>query len=142
MASMKALGRIFVLPPLLLSFGASGEVPAGYKGQPFQDATHNAGPQTIPGRLQAALYDLGGEGVAYHDVDPVNHGSGELNHPPDHCEAGVPIAICRFRENEGWTEDGEWTNYTVDVQKPGNYRIVAMYSHIAQTITFSLNNQP
>jgi hypothetical protein len=167
---MKALGRIFVLPVLLLAFGSRGEVPAGYKGQPFEDGTHNAGPQTIPGRLQAALYDLGGEGVAYHDVDPINHGSGELNHQPDHCEVGVPIAICRFRENEGvdisyvkkmadlihpnlvapewqqlyigWTEDGEWTNYTVDVQKPGSYRIVAMYSHIAQTITFSLNNQP
>ncbi len=82
----------------------------------------------------------------------------------------MPVAICRFREHEGvdisyvkkladlnhpnlvapewqqlyigWTEDGEWTNYTVDVRKAGTYRIVAMYSHIAQTINFSLNNRP
>jgi hypothetical protein len=26
-----------------------------------------------------AYYDLEGEGVAYHDTDPQNHGSGELN---------------------------------------------------------------
>jgi hypothetical protein len=42
----------------------------------------------------------------------------------------------------GWTEDGEWTNYTVDVKKAGTYRIVAMYSHTAQTIQFLLNNKP
>ncbi|MGH9698886.1 MAG: hypothetical protein ACRD5R_04655 [Candidatus Acidiferrales bacterium] len=157
---------------LLLVAGAAvrADVPQGYKGKPYEDATHTTGPQSIPGRLQAALYDLGGEGVAYHDTDAINHGSGELNHKPEHCELGVPVAICRFREDEGvdisyvkkladlnhpnmvtpdwqqlyigWTQDGEWVNYTVDVQKAGTYRIVAMYSHTAQTITFSLNNQP
>jgi len=29
--------------------------------------------------VQCAYYDLGGECVAYHDTDAVNHGSGELN---------------------------------------------------------------
>lgn len=169
-AFMKAVGRIPVLLALLVGYSANGEVPEGYKGQPFQDATHNGGPQAIPGRLQAALYDLGGEGVAYHDVDQINHGSGELNHKPEHCEAGVAAYVCRFRENEGvdisyvkkmadlnhpnmvapewqqlyigWTEDGEWANYTVEVKKAGRYRIVAMYSHTSQTITFSLNDMP
>ncbi len=42
----------------------------------------------------------------------------------------------------GWTEDGEWTNYTVDVKKSGTYRIIAMYSNTAQAIQFSLNNKP
>src|SRR5277367_1217589 len=167
---MRTLGRIFLLPLLLLPLGAGGEFPAAYQGQPYHDATHNSGPQKIPGRLEAALYDLGGEGIAYHDVDPINHGSGELNHQPEHCEAGVPVSVCRFRENEGvdisyvkkgadlnhpnlvtpewqqlyigWTEDGEWANYTVEVQQPGAYRIVALYSHTAQAINFTLNNQP
>ena len=93
-----------------------------------------------------------------------------MNYKPGHCEEGVPVAICRFREDEGvdisyvkkladlnhpnlvapewpqlyigWKEDGEWTNYAVDVRKAGTYRIVAMYSPIAQTINFSLNNRP
>ncbi len=169
--AFNAMGRNVPAPSLsALGFDEPGSVPAGYQGQPFRDALHETGPQRIPGRLQAALYDLGGEGVAYHDVDTINHGSGELNHQPEHCEAGVPAYICTFRENEGmdisyvkkktdlnhpnpsapewqqlyigWTENGEWTNYTVDVKKAGTYRIVAMYSNLAQTISFSLNNEP
>ncbi|HEX4166232.1 MAG TPA: hypothetical protein VHZ55_12240 [Bryobacteraceae bacterium] len=147
-----------------------GQVPEAYKGKPFRDATHTDGPQIIPGRLQAALYDLGGEGIAYHDVDAVNHGSGELNYKVGHCEDGVPVSICHFREEEGvdisyvkkladlnhpspvtpewqqlylgWEEDGEWANYTVDVKSAGRYKIDVLYSHIAQIIQFSLNNKP
>jgi hypothetical protein len=154
----------------MISLSAGGSVPDDYQGKPFRDAAHTTGPQTIPGRLQAALFDLGGEGIAYHDVDPINHGSGELNYKPEHCEESVPVSICHFRESEGvdisyvkrladlnhpnmvtpewqqlyigWTEDGEWTNYTVDVKRAGQYRIVAMYSHTAQTVNFSLNNKP
>ena len=155
---------------LLLVPALDGQIPKGYKGKPFQDAFHMSGPQVIPGRLQAILYDLGGEGVAYHDTDKINHGSGELNYTKGHCEDGVLAYICHFRENEGvdisyvkkladlnhpslvlpewqqlylgWEETGEWVNYTVDVKKAGHYRIVAMYSHLANTIQFSLNNQP
>jgi len=138
-----------------------------YAGKPYRDSTHPGGAQVIPGRLEAALYDLGGEGVAYHDTDAVNHGSGELNHQEGHCEQGVPEEVCHFRADEGvdisyvkkladlnhpnmvtpewqqlyigWTADGEWTNYTVDVKKAGKYKIVAMYSNRAQTIQFLLN---
>ena len=127
-------------------------------------------PQAIPGRLQTALYDSGGEGIAYHDTDAVNHGSGELNYTPGHCEEGVPASVCHFREGEGvdisyvkkqadlnhpnmvtpewqqlyigWTADGEWTNYTVDVKKPGTYKIIAVYSNLAQSIHFDLDGAP
>jgi hypothetical protein len=86
-------------------------MPPGYKGKPFRDATHQSGPQAIPGTLQLALYDLGGEGVAYHDTDEVNQGA-KLNHTEfmrggpngvltKHCRPGTPEYICYFRENEG-----------------------------------------
>jgi len=155
---------------VVVGLSVSGNIPEGYKGTAFHDANHIGGPQTIPGRLQATLYDLGGEGVAYHDTDTVNHGSGELNYKPGHCEEGVPAEICHFREGEGvdisyvkkqadlnhpnmvtpewqqlyigWTEDGEWTKYTVEVKKAGRYKIVAMYSNLGQTIQFSLNDKP
>jgi hypothetical protein len=166
--SMKILCITSLL--VLFAFALRAQIPKGYKGKPFQDAFHMSGPQVIPGRLQAFLYDLGGEGVAYHDTDKINHGSGELNYTKGHCEEGVSAYICHFRENEGvdisyvkkladlnhpslvfpewqqlylgWEETGEWVNYTVDVKKPGRYKIVAMYSHTANTIQFSLNNQP
>ena len=157
---------------LLFTLAATmaGQVPQDYRGKPFQDATHTSGAQVVPGRLQAALYDLGGEGVAYHDVDPVNHGSGELNYKQGHCEDGVPPTTCHFRESEGvdisyvkkladlnhpslvlpewkqlyigWEENGEWVNYTVNVKKAGTYAIAVLYSHVAQTINFSLNGKP
>lgn len=86
---------------LVLTTAAFGQIPAGYSGKPFADVTHRDRPAAIPGRIQAALYDLGGEGVAYHDTDAINHGSGELNYKPGHCEKGVPVYICHFRESEG-----------------------------------------
>ncbi|HXC94335.1 MAG TPA: hypothetical protein VNU92_01485 [Edaphobacter sp.] len=162
--------KIFAVLFILLAATIHGQIPKGYKGKPFRDATHTTGSQVIPGRLQTALYDLGGEGVAYHDTDKINHGSGELNHTAGHCEDGVSFSICHFREDEGvdlsyvkkgadldhpglftpdwqqlyigWEESGEWVNYTVNVKKNGRYKIVVLYSHTAQTIQFSLNNQP
>jgi len=50
-----------------------------YEGLPYHDSRYQGGPQKISGRVLLAYYDLGGEGVAYHDTDPQNHGSGELN---------------------------------------------------------------
>jgi len=41
----------------------------------------------------------------------------------------------------GWTADGEWCNYTVNV-KAGTYRVVALYGNTTNTIQFSINNQP
>ena len=164
---MKPLGFAMAL---ILVYCLRTATPADYKGTPFKDPEHKSGPQVIPGRLQCALYDLGGEGVAYHDTDAINHGSGELNHRPEHCEPGVPASICYFRENEGadisytknladfnhpnffvplkmqlylgWEADGEWTNYTVDVKKAGTYQIVALYSKASSTVKFSVNHKP
>lgn len=50
-----------------------------YKGLPYHDSRYQGGPQKIAGRVLCAYYDLGGEEVAYHDTDPQNRGSGELN---------------------------------------------------------------
>ena len=46
-------------------------LPGAYKGRPFEDHHYMGGPQVIPGRVQAAYFDLGGEGIAYHDTDKV-----------------------------------------------------------------------
>ena len=87
--------------------------PPGYKGKPFQDQVNQSGPQVIPGTVQLALFDLGGEGIAYHMLSDVNQGA-KLNHTsfmhklPDatsvlyeHCRPGVPQYICFFRESDG-----------------------------------------
>jgi hypothetical protein len=58
--------------------GAGDSWLARYQGRPFSDGTI-VGPAVIPGQVKCAYYDLGGEGIAYHDADGVNHGSGMLN---------------------------------------------------------------
>src|SRR5271163_194978 len=108
---------------------------------PYHDSRYQGGPQKVPGRVLCAYYDLGGEGVAYHDTDPKNHGSGELN-PADgtylnefRIHEGVDTSYTKFDRKPdqiddnpfdkivpprdfpyvGWTEPGEWFNITVDV---------------------------
>ena len=145
-------------------------VPPEYKGRPFEDTAYKAGAQSIPGVVQCAYYDLGGEGIAYHDTDAINHGSGELNQQPLHQRPHAGPYIWGFRKDEGvdisyvkdfadlnhpnlvsplvnqlyigWTDDGEWCNYTVNVRAAGTYRVSALYSNEANTIHFLLNNKP
>jgi len=160
---------IIVVGILVMSMNINATVPEDYKGKPFEDSVYHGGAQMIPGRLQCAYFDLGGEGVAYHG-DGINHGSGELNQKPDHQRPHATPYFWNFRKDEGastsytkdfadfnhkepvpfapdtnqlyigWTKNGQWLNYTVNVKKPGTYRIVALYSHDATTFTFSLNH--
>ena len=140
------------MAPIVFAFLSwSGSQGQRYTGKPFQDSLHRD-IQTIPGRLQCALYDLGGEGVAYHDTDTINQGSGKLN-PADgtylnefRMKEGVDISYTKFREPPidnnaynlvmplkdqlyvGWTSPGEWIKYTVLVKKTGTYTLGMMYT--------------
>ncbi len=165
---MKNLNTNCLFGLILVSTVVSAQLPDNYKGKPFKDKCYKAGAQVIPGRVELAYYDLGGEGIAYHDVTPVNEGSA-LNHTNGHARPGVSKYICFFRENEGvdisytkdwadfnhpnkvdpkvnqlyigWEEDGEWTNYTVDIKAPGKYKIVTIYGNKDNQSTLWLNNQ-
>lgn len=70
-------------------------------------------PHCLPGRIEAEDYDLGGEGVAYHDSDDVN--SGGLYRD----DQGVDITATGDESGEfqvGWNNDGEWLEYTVKAE--------------------------
>ena len=136
-----------------------------YKGKPYSDAFYKDGPQTIPGKLQCEYYDFGGEGIAFHDNDSINSGSGRLN-PADgsylhefRINEPVDISYTKFRDpaidnNQynfvepgkdqfyvGWTEPGEWTKYTVNVKKSGTYQLGIMYtSNQNGKISISVND--
>ena len=77
--SRRAFSLCFVAASMLPAIAFSQSFLSQYKGLPYHDSRYQGGPQKIPGRVSCAYYDLGGEGVAYHDSDPQNHGSGELN---------------------------------------------------------------
>jgi len=160
----------FLVMALLLGGAALAEPPAGYAGRSFGDAFHKADPARIPGLLQCALFDLGGEGVSYHDTDSTNNGSGRLNRETGHQRAHAGEYVWHFRENEGvdlsfvkdwadlnhtnlvappinqhyigWTEDGEWCRYTVRVERAGTYRIRALYAYRTNQVEFDINGAP
>jgi len=167
---LSVIWAVIAIPWMTLVMSSNAGLPPSYKGKPFQDSVYTAGPQQIPGRVECAYYDLGGEGVAYHDTDPTNHGSGELNLKPEHHRPHANPYVWGFRDNEGvdisytkdfadfnhtnfvapvtnqlyigWTADGEWCNYTVNVKHAGKYKITALYGNAANTISFSINNKP
>jgi RHS repeat-associated protein len=65
--------------------------------------------RSIPGLIQVEDFDLGGEGVAYHDLDVLNQGGAyRKNEAVDIESLDGGYAI-------GWFNTGEWLKYTVDV---------------------------
>ena len=140
-----------------------------YKGAPYTDAHHPIGAQPIPGIVQCAYYDAGGEGIAYHDTDAVNHGSGELN-PANgtylnefRMHEGVDTSYTKFHSPDipidnnpydlvtpppdqlyvGWTVPGEWFNLTVNVAHAGRYTADLLYtSNRGGTISVDVNGVP
>ncbi|WP_276381100.1 carbohydrate-binding protein [Flavobacterium sp. H4147] len=106
--------------------------------------------QQIPGKIECEFYDEGGEGIAYHDTDTDNNGSGKLNPVngnPLHefrIKEGVDISYTKDGDIDntsfnkvsrslnqlylGWTQPSEWINYSVEVQKSGTYTIGVLYT--------------
>ncbi len=77
-------------------------------------------PVSLPGKVELENYNVGGEGVAYHDSDAVNNG-GQYR-PSD----GVDIEASSDTGagyDVGWTAAGEWTKYTANVTTTGAYNI-------------------
>jgi hypothetical protein len=168
--SRRAFSRCFIAASILssTSFSQSFFSLSQYKGLPYQDSRYSGGPQKLPGKVLCAYYDLGGEGVAYHDADPKNHGSGELN-PADgsylnefRIHEGVDTSYTKFNRKPdpiddnpfnkivppadlpyvGWTEPGEWFNMTVNVTETGTYAADFLYtSNRGGTISVDVNGK-
>ncbi len=88
---------------------------------------YNGTPFAIPGKIEAEEFDLGGEGVAYHDNDEQNRNGGSRNEGVDMSNTAI-----------GYTQSGEWLKYSVEVQADGNYDIYAYVASGAQGSSFQL----
>jgi Beta-1,3-glucanase/Carbohydrate binding module (family 6) len=76
-------------------------------------------PAAVPGTVQAANYDTGGQGVAYN-VTSVN---GTAN---SYRSDGVDLEVCSDTGcgyDIGWTATGQWFKYTVNVASAGTYAV-------------------
>lgn len=156
---------IIILSILLFPRCNSKSRIVNYRGTPYTDSVYKKGAQIIPGKLQCEYFDFGGEGIAYHDNDSINSGSGHLN-PSDgsylnefRIREAVDISYTKFREPAidnnsfnfvepekdqlyvGWTSPGEWTKYTINVEAAGSYKLGLMYtSNQNGIISFSVND--
>ncbi|MGI4787965.1 MAG: carbohydrate-binding protein [Janthinobacterium lividum] len=80
------------------------------------------GPHTIPGMIQAEDYDTGGEGIAYHDSDAGNTGGA---YRTDGVDIRTVTSDAGSGYQVGWTNPGEYLNYTVNVTASGTYQFQA-----------------
>src|SRR5579863_4077267 len=164
------LGSTLLSLPLatIAASAPSADFLHSYKGSAYHDAHYNGGPQKIPGKVLCAYYDLGGEGVAYHDSDAKNNGSGALN-PADgtylnefRMSEGVDTSYTKFKRDPpiddtqydtvtpppdllyvGWTVPGEWFNLTVNVAETGDYAADLLYtSNRGGAISIDVNGAP
>jgi hypothetical protein len=83
------------------------------------EAPYGGTPAAVPGTVQAANYDTGGQGVAYN-VTSVN---GTAN---SYRSDGVDLEACTDTGcgyDLGWTTGGQWFKYTVNVATAGTYAV-------------------
>ena len=82
-------------------------------------------PAAVPGTIQGANYDTGGQGVAYN----VTAANGTAN---SYRSDGVDLEATTDTQDTsaagggydlGWTNPGQWFNYTVNVATSGSYTI-------------------
>ena len=76
----------------------------------------------IPGTIQAENYNIGGEGVSYHDTETGN--SGSLYRTDDVDIDTVTVGGYTL----GWLVAGEWTEYTVNSTTAGT---LAFHARVA-----------
>jgi beta-xylosidase len=84
------------------------------KQEPFHGTAH-----TIPGRIQAEDYDLGGEGLAFHEANAeANEGGADYRTDEVDIEETQDIDGAY---NIAYIMKGEWLEYTVNVTSDGIY---------------------
>ena len=98
--------------PLTVGLSGTGTTTTG-------EGPYGGTPAPIPGTVQAANYDTGGQGVAYN-VTSVN-GTGN-----SYRSDGVDLEACSDTgcgSDLGWTAAGQWFRYTVNVATAGTYTV-------------------
>jgi beta-xylosidase len=105
------------------------KVGTDYKDEIYLDAAQDTTPPTpygdvaakIPGKVEAENYDVGRSGKAYYDNDGDNQGKA-------YREESVDIVQLDSADKSkgyaiGYTGEGEWLRYTVNVTETGTYEV-------------------
>lgn len=91
--------------------------------------------QTLPGQLEVERYDVGGEGISYHDEDDKY----ESEATTFRNDTGVDLDVTEDGGYVlGWTKKGEWLTYTVDILYDDTYTWTAKVASGLDGSAFSL----
>lgn len=88
---------------------------------------YNGTPASIPGKIEAEEFDFGGEGNAYHDNDTQNRNGGTRDEGVDMSNTAI-----------GYSQKGEWIEYTVNVEQDGDYVVESRVASGADGSAFTL----
>lgn len=98
--------------------------------QPGQTAYN--GVKQIPGTIQAEDFDEGGNGISFQDTDTSNWGN-------QYRQTTVDIENASSGGyNVGWTQTGEWLEYTVNVTQAGTYNLELNVASMGQGGTLNV----
>lgn len=90
---------------------------------------------SIPGTIQAENFDRCSEGITFHDSDSIDEG--KVKYRSDN--EGVDIIKNGQGHAIGYTEKGEWLEYTVNVNKAGMYYVRPTASFETDSSSFRLS---
>ena len=103
-----------------VSIGLNGNAPPPVGSGP--EAPYGGTPAAVPGTVQAANYDTGGQGVAYN-VTSVNGTANSYRSDGVDLEACTDTGATGCGDDLGWTATGQWFKYTVKVATAGTYTV-------------------
>ena len=89
----------------------------------------------LPGTLQAENFDTGADGIAYHDSNSNKEGDAASYR----SDGGIDIVKGNGGYALGYTNNGEWMEYTVDVKEAGVYEYDAVVSSGTTNSGFSIS---
>ena len=129
-----ALGKHDIKAIVVATDGSKYERLSGFTA--YNPRSSFSGDIALPGTLEAENFDVGGEGVTYHDSDSKVEGdaSGYRSNG-----GGVDVVKGNGGYAIGYTATGEWLEYTVNVTEAGIYSYDAYVSSGATTSSFSLS---
>ncbi|MBR5707028.1 MAG: endo-1,4-beta-xylanase [Bacteroidaceae bacterium] len=89
----------------------------------------------LPGTIEAEDFDKSGEGATFHDND--SNDEGKSGYRSDN--EGVDIVTGNGGYAIGYTNTGEWLEYTVNVKQSGTYDFAAVVSSGIENSSFKIS---
>lgn len=127
-----ATGKVNLRAVMYDTKGNSYERVGGFAIVPLR--TPFKGVIAVPGTIEAENFDICADGISYHDSNSNKEG----NAASYRSDGGIDIVNGNGGKAIGYTNSGEWMEYTVDVNEAGVYEFEAIASSGVTNSSFSI----